>query len=944
MAAIYLGNIVINDGTGYTTYSTGDTLYMYWNDVTKEVEVHQTGAGIITDGDDFLQGATSWYWAEQTSPEVIDGGNIITFQYYTYFPYVQWITDSSPPETVAETAGEVNDLEISINLITPATGEITADGSFIVTASGTNTPFLYSLTNFVGDGGQSSSTFSDLVPGTYTVTAKDSLGYKSEGVDVLVGYDSEAHAIRWWYKEQNKAGVIFLVDILERGYTGGSTEVTGKNPFVLSLRGEGGDIHSQGIIASSASISLVSTIVDQYKDISLGDDYKYKINRYINTSTLQWSGYVLPRTYQKEIKSLNYTTSFTATDGLGDLKSLDFHTEQDWDLGYKTSIRGRISQLDAFRICLSKLKLDQGFRIACNIFDATHTTSNNSPINQTQINSNVYTDYDVKTRIIAGDLRSIEEPSYSTCEQVLKDILTIYKAILVNWEGYWYIIDQEELLNTTINYVEYNSVGAYVSTGSLTPQISFNTAQSTSRWRWMGTQTANTTDVYRNLILKVNLHLSEGGILKGFVLKTFNTINVITDIVRTQGIGGRQLRGGSGLPIDRTVYQNITEQTALNYLLFNDNIEYSGDDSLSLKVESITSLTYGRRSVSEIPEATAPPYLNLRWMLKVNNKYSSPYKKTGNLRTGISDINWSTDETINDHYITEFGVKDLLEIKVPFDNVEKTTSTYDLRVYIPNLYDYDYEGTNEANMILAVKGVDVSTFKGGHRIIARYLAGAIHFYFYYELQLISGSQDDLNVVIPTTGGGGGIRWRLIHSREYPILEGDSMTETTFTELSLTQNPEGFDAPEEVELTSTLNDKNKIDIERDVNIFDEYQIINNAENIYDNHTTYTDGTPTSAWTKVGATISKTLQEHLLLWDTQLLKQPRQRVNGNFTSDVQVTPLSTLKDSGTSNKIYYIQGLTLNDYRQEYSGEIIEIGSDDTPVISAFTTGFKQNAVE
>lgn len=938
MALIFIGEIIIQDGTNYTSYDTDDIIAIYWNeadaltDPSLAIDVYLNG-NIISSGDILIpsEEGDTWYWSTEVFPTIVKGSSLRTFESSSTFPYVQGTLEANHPSLEEEGTGEVNDLSISINLITPATGEIIADGSFIVTASGTNTPFLFSIINFTSDSGQSSTTFSGLVPGTYTVIAKDSLGYTSQ-VDLLIGYDTESYEIRWWFKEQNRAGVIFLVDILERGYTGVSTEVTGKNPFVLTLRGEGGDIHDQGIISSSASISLVSTIVDQYKAISLADDSKFKINRYINNSTLQWSGYILPRTYEIEIRSLPYTTSFTATDGLADLKNLDFHTEQDWDFDYKTSIRGRISQLDAFRICLSKLKLDQGFRIACNIFDTTHTTTNNSPINQTQINSNVYTDYSVVTRIIDGNLLSIEEPKYTSCEQVLKDILTIYKAILVNWEGYWYIVDQEELLKTTINYVEYNSVGTYVSTGSLTPQISFNTAQSTSRWRWLGTQTASTTDVYRNLILNINLKLSEDGILRNPTLKIGNTINVITNTIKAT-----ESRG-----VRASYYQSITEETSLNYLLFNDTIEYSGADSITLKVESITNLTYGRLGTEGSPEAEAPPYLNMRWMLKVNTTYTSIYKKIGALRNAISDSSWYISETINDHYITDYGKKDTLDVTLPFDQLSKTNSTYTLRIYIPNLYDFDIEGTSKASMIDNIKVVSTVTLPTGSRLITRYLVGAVHFYFYYELQNIDGSQDDLNVVIPTTLVSK--KWRLIHSREYPILAGDSMTETTFTELSLTQNPKGFKAPEKVQLTSKLNSKNKIDIERDVNISDEYQIINNAKNIYRNHTTYTDGTPTSAWTKVGTTISKTLQEHLLLWNTKLLKQPRQRVNGSFISDVQVTPLSTLKDSGVSNKIFYIQGLTLNDYTQQYSGEIIEIGSDDTPIISAFTTGFKQNAVE
>ena len=283
MALTYLGNIVINDGTDYITYSTGDTLYIYWDDLNENIEVSQTGVGVITDGDDFVQGATSWYWAEQISPSIIDGTSLITFQYYPYFPYAQSLTDSSPPEVIEETVGEVNDIEISINLITPATGEVTADGSFIVTASGTNTPFTYSLSAFLNDSGQSSTTFSSITPGSYTVTAKDSLGYTGEAT-LLMTYDASTYAIRWWFKEQSKGGTIFLTDILERDYGGSSTEVTGKSPFTLSLKGENGDVYNNGIIPSTGNIQLVSTIADQFADISLGDDYKYLINRYKVTS------------------------------------------------------------------------------------------------------------------------------------------------------------------------------------------------------------------------------------------------------------------------------------------------------------------------------------------------------------------------------------------------------------------------------------------------------------------------------------------------------------------------------------------------------------------------------------------------------------------------------------------------------------------------------------
>jgi hypothetical protein len=649
---------------------------------------------------------------------------------------------------------------------------------------------------------------------------------------------------------------------------------------------------------------------------------------------LQWSGYILPRSYTKEVKSLPYTTSLTATDGLADLKNLDFHTEQDWLYGYKTSIRGRISQLDAFRICLSKLKINQGFRIACNIFDTSHITTNNSPLNQTQINSNVYTEVSSKTRIIDGELESVEEPSYTSCHDVLTDILTIYKAIMVSWDGYWYIVDQEELLNTTINYTEYSSIGAYVGTGSLTPQIAFKTAQSTSRWRWTGTQTANTTDVFRNLILNINLYEKEQGILNKGSIKTGDTITVVKNRANDASL---PIVGFWGLRL----FSILTEELSTTYLLFNDAITYSGEDTIKLIIDSKTRLTYGRRTNNNIPDNWVPPYLGLRWSLKVNDKYTSSSFSKGS--TGNIIPNWSTTETINTHYITNYTGEEKIELDLPFDSVPTTTSTYQLRVYIPNLYDYDYEGNSESTMLDVIRAITTTTLTQGFRIITRHFGDGHHSYYYYELGSSIGSNDDVVNVIPTTLNTSQDSWNLIHTRIYPDTNGSSKTDTQFTKISLNQNPKGFAPPEQVQLTATLNSKNKIDVEREVNIFDSYSAINNAVNIYENHTTFTDGTATSAWTKTGGSIPKTLQEWLLNYNTKLLKQPRQVINGNFTSDVQVTPLSTLKDAGSGNKIYYIGGLTLNDYNEEYSGEIIEIGSDDTPSIGAFTLGFEQDAV-
>jgi hypothetical protein len=323
--------------------------------------------------------------------------------------------------------------------------------------------------------------------------------------------------------------------------------------------------------------------------------------------------------------------------------------------------------------------------------------------------------------------------------------------------------------------------------------------------------------------------------------------------------------------------------------------------------------------------------MNLKWMLKVNDKYVDV---TGQ---------WSTSETINTHFITKFGDKQKLRIKFPFDEIEKTTATYAFRIYIPNVFDFDYEGSNQANMISTISAVDVSGIDEGRRLIGRYVSAPINFYYYYELRTEYTADTQLNVISPDTPSDQK-KWVLIDSRRYGAQSGKPASSITYHSINLNYLPNGLEPPEEIKLTSTLKNNNKVDEEIELNLFDEYGQITNGANIYSNFMTSTDGTPISAWTKVGGTVSKTIQQHLLDFNTKLLKQPREVINASFLSDVQVTPLSTLIDTGQSNKIYYIQGLTLNDYTEEYSGEIIEIGSDNLPTsTSGFTTGFEQDAV-
>ena len=80
------------------------------------------------------------------------------------------------------------------------------------------------------------------------------------------------------------------------------------------------------------------------------------------------------------------------------------------------------------RVMLVRLRCGQPYGKAEN-----HTTVNATPLDKTLVNVGAYIN-DAGTDTVF-------------CDEIVKDILRIYGATLFSWEGYWYIVRQEEWLN-----------------------------------------------------------------------------------------------------------------------------------------------------------------------------------------------------------------------------------------------------------------------------------------------------------------------------------------------------------------------------------------------------------------------------------------------------------------------------------------------------------------
>ena len=717
---------------------------------------------------------------------------------------------------------------------------------------------------------------------------------------VAITNTPNAYATRWTHASENPEGETFRFRIQQRGYAGENSDVTaGPNPFILATRGEGNDFHENTIIATQGTVTVLSETQGKYNDIAIGDEEEFlvifdKLNG--ASYDLKWQGYVGTSTFSEVIGTTPYMTRFICYDRLGDMKNLNFNRG---DSFFGTGvIRGQITELAALVIMLDNTSLSQGYRIACNIFDSTHTTSNNTPLNQTVFDADIYTDFSGE-----GFSATI---NYTKADVVIKDILKKYGAELRNWEGYWTIRRKTELISSaTVNYVEYTSAGVYSTTGSWTPRLAFKSAGETSLWRWQGgAQSWSNTNSYKNVAVRINAKKAEDGILKE------STLRYDDDLILSLG------DDGDGY---------FSQGTSSAYFLYNDTIQFDRNDSLILSVEYQHDI--GTQIVF-FEHGNKPPYIPLKWMLKVGTKYVD------------AGGQWSTTETFNEYFIDNFNTKGSFEIPIPLDDVDVSTLNYRLRLYIPSIFDYNVSGSSESAMLTTLKAITTTSTTGGARRICRADNTPANFvYYYYELLDFTKATDEPNVVVPDDYhiSTNPKYWQLVTTREYPQSISSPISRHKYLEIKLEQLPGGIEPPDTIDINNSLSAFNKIDYFHEINLFDQDESINNDENIYSNTTRFTDGTSTGSWTELGGSVVKTIQEHLSDFISSILKKPRKKVNGNVYTDLEISPLNLLLDEGDSNKLFDLSGVSFNYFKNIHNGEIIEIGSDDTSTARAHDSG-------
>jgi hypothetical protein len=182
------------------------------------------------------------------------------------------------------------------------------------------------------------------------------------------------------------------------------------------------------IRGTSFEFSIREQVDFEFLEFYTNSNKKIKVELYDPSNSLIWVGFNLPQQYQVPYTAPPVSVTFTASDGLGLLKSEAF------------TLTGRASQLDIIRHCIDKIGLGIGYSIAINTFEVTHNHSY-SPLAQTFEDSDSF--------------------SGMKCYEVIEKILNKYDAEITQSRGKWQITCSADKKSTRMLYT---SAGVYSST------------------------------------------------------------------------------------------------------------------------------------------------------------------------------------------------------------------------------------------------------------------------------------------------------------------------------------------------------------------------------------------------------------------------------------------------------------------------------------------------
>jgi hypothetical protein len=235
------------------------------------------------------------------------------------------------------------------------------------------------------------------------------------------------------------------VNLRQDLYAGSITyfEGAGRDWINLSI-GQGGNDISLAILPSKCSVQFYA--MSDFVALELGQDpsFTWQMQVLDTDGDLIWQGIVLPEEYQENYTNTPYIVSISASDGLEELKTID----------YPITIGGKASLWDHLIDALAFTGQSIHFFESVNIYDVEMDTANSdSPFLQAEVTYESF-------------LKLSEKPN---CYDVVVAILKPFFARIYQYRG-WRI---ENIYGKKSSYIEreFDESGVYVTNASVNPVV-----------------------------------------------------------------------------------------------------------------------------------------------------------------------------------------------------------------------------------------------------------------------------------------------------------------------------------------------------------------------------------------------------------------------------------------------------------------------------------------
>jgi hypothetical protein len=259
-----------------------------------------------------------------------------------------------------------------------------------------------------------------------------------------------SYGTKYYSYINDTVGNVFTVNLNFLDYTGSSTQITAYDlqPAIPKYYG-GNDVVDNAIHGSAFDFSFWVYSGQTYDDIFESNPKDIQLEVYEGTgitAQLYWKGWVQLDSLSRSFVEPQYFLTVNATDGLGDLKEIEFPFSF-----YMTT--GQTSILRLIKFCLEENGIDLDFAIQCNLFE-NHVSTGSTMGNMLK---KIYANPNRFYRVSNGRITFTN--SYNAIEWLLEP----FRAKLIQSDGCWTITQKNEIESPLIIH-DWDTLSGLTST------------------------------------------------------------------------------------------------------------------------------------------------------------------------------------------------------------------------------------------------------------------------------------------------------------------------------------------------------------------------------------------------------------------------------------------------------------------------------------------------